>query len=40
MSQIKIKKKSFREYFNNVDKDFYELIEGCLEFNPHKRLTA
>lgn len=40
MSQIKIKKKSFREYFSNVDPDFYPLINGLLAFNPSKRLTV
>ena len=30
MSQIKVKSKSFREYFHGVDHDFYELLEGTL----------
>jgi mitogen-activated protein kinase 15 len=40
LAQIKVKSKSFREYFNHVDQDFYPLIQGLLLFNPMKRLTA
>lgn len=40
VGQIKIKKKSFREYFSSVDEEFYELINGLLVLNPQKRLTV
>jgi mitogen-activated protein kinase 15 len=39
ITQIKVKKKSFREYFSSVDPDFWVLLKGTLEFNPDKRMT-
>ena len=40
MSQIKIKSKSFRDYFSGVDSDFYEILRKSLQFNPHKRISV
>jgi mitogen-activated protein kinase 15 len=39
ITQIKVKKRSFREYFSSVDPDFWVLLKGTLEFNPNKRMT-
>lgn len=39
ITQIKVKKRSFREYFASVDPDFWILLKGTLEFNPYKRMN-
>ena len=40
LSQIKVKKRHLRSYFDHCDEDIKDLILRMLEFDPNMRITA
>lgn len=40
ISQVKVKKRSFKSYIGDCDEDIKDLILRMLEFDPSQRITA